>query len=79
MTGKKPIIFLYPLSTSLQKYFEYVQENSEEENIDIYEVDELGEAAQLVPTLGPTVILASSPKKCAQMLQQNQKALKQNS
>lgn len=79
MTENRPIIFLYPLSSSLKKYLELVQETHEEEAIDIYEVDVLNEAAQLIPTLGPCVILASSPKKCAQMLQQNKQALKRNS
>ncbi len=79
MTGNKPIIFLYPLSVSLKKYLDLVQETQEEEKIDIYEVDDLNEAAQIVPTIGPSLVMASSPKKCAQMLQQNKVALKANS
>lgn len=74
--GTKPLIFLEPLSQTLQKLKEVVEENSEAEGIEVFEIDSLEEAVQLLPTIGQCLVLTSSPKKCAMMLQQNKRTIK---
>jgi hypothetical protein len=74
--GLKPLIFLEPLSETLKKLKEVFEANAESEGVELYEVDELEEAAQLIPNLGQALILTASPKKCAMMLQQNRKSIK---
>lgn len=79
MSLKKPLLFIYPLSPSLQKYLEFAKGAAEDEGFEIYELDILGEALQLVPTVGAALLLGSSPKKVAQILQSTRKVLQQNS
>ncbi len=74
--GTKPLIFLEPLSETLKKLKEVVEENAEAEGIEVFEIDALEEAQQLIPTIGQGLILTSSPKKCAMMLQQNKRTIK---
>lgn len=76
MDHKKPLIFFEPMSETLKKLYEVIEPNAEEEGIEIYLVEDIGEMAQLIPTIGQALILASSPKKCAMMMQQNRKAIK---
>ena len=76
MDNKKPLIFVEPMSETLKKLYEVIEPNAEEEGIEIYVVEDIGEMTQLIPTLGQTLILASSPKKCAMMMQQNRKVIK---
>jgi|GEM_PF-6824940 len=54
------------------------KEGEEEQEIifEIYEVDQLNEVSQLIQTIGPSLTLVSSPKKCAQILQDNTKYIK---
>ena len=73
MAGKKPLIFVYPLSESLQKLKDIMSESSEENGLEIYEVDAAVEAVQLIPTVGQSLTLFSNPKKCAQILQASKK------
>lgn len=73
MEGKKPLIFVYPLSDSLQKLKDIMSETAEENGLEIYEVDAAGEAVQLIPTVGQSLTLFSNPKKCAQILQASKK------
>ncbi len=72
----KPLIFIEPLSDTLKKLKEVVEENAENEGIEVFEVDSLEEAAQLLPTIGQSLTLMASPKKCAMMLQSNRKTIK---
>ena len=72
----KPLLFMEPLSETLKKLKEVMEENSESEGIEIFEVESLEEMVQLMPTIGQSVVLASSPKKCAMMLQQNRRSIK---
>ena len=72
----KPLIFIEPLSDTLKKLKEVVEENAENEGIEVYEIDSLEEAAQLLPTIGQSLTLMASPKKCAMMLQSNRKTIK---
>jgi len=72
----KPLIFLEPLSDTLKQLKQVFEENAESEGIELYEVDDLEEAGQLIPNLGQSLILTASPKKCAMMLQQNRRAIK---
>lgn len=72
----KPLIFLEPLSETLKKLKEVIEQSSEAEGIEVFEVETLQEAKQLVPTIGQALILVSHPKKCAMMLQQNRKTIK---
>jgi len=61
----KPLIFLEPLSDTLKQLKQVFEENAESEGIELYEVDDLEEAGQLIPNLGQSLILTASPKKCA--------------
>jgi len=72
----KPLIFIEPLSATLKKLKEVLEENSEAEGIEIFEVSSVEEAAQLIPTIGQAVILTASPKTCAVVLQTNRKFIK---
>lgn len=75
--ANKPLIFLKPLSPTLQKLKEVIEENAEAEGIEVFEVDSLEEIGQLLPNLGQCLTLVASPKKCAMMLQANRKIVKQ--
>jgi len=75
--NNKPLIFLEPLSETLKKLREVLNENSESEGIDIFDVGSIEEASQLIPTIGQSVILTASPKTCAMTLQSNRKYIKQ--
>jgi hypothetical protein len=68
---KRPLVFLGPLSETLTKLRDIITENADSEGIDVYEVEDLEEMNQLLPTLGQSLALISNPKKCAQVLQQN--------
>lgn len=72
----KPLIFVEPLSQTLQKLKEVIEENAESEGIEVYEVEDLAEMTQLVATIGQSLTLTSSPKKCALYLQSNRKIIK---
>lgn len=72
----KPLILLNPLSPTLEKLKEVIEEISESEGIEVFEVDSIEECSQLIPTIGQALILVASPKKCAMMLQANRKAIK---
>lgn len=72
----KPLIFLQPLSETLQKLKEVISENAEAEGIEVFEVDDLSEMIQLLPTVGQSLTLTSSPKKCAMFLQTNKRTIK---
>ncbi len=74
--NNKPLIFLEPLSQTLKKLKEVLEENSESEGIEIFDVESVEEASQLIPTIGQAVILTASPKTCAVTLQTNRKYIK---
>ncbi len=74
--NNKPLIFLEPLSQTLKKLKEVLEENSESEGIEIYDVESVEEASQLIPTIGQAVILTASPKTCAVTLQSNRRYIK---
>ncbi len=74
--NNKPLIFLEPLSQTLKKLKEVLEENAEGEGIEIFDVETVEEAAQLIPTIGQAVILTASPKVCAMTLQTNRKFIK---
>ncbi len=75
----KPLIFIGPYSetlTNLKKAATDFLENEDSNDFEIYEVSSPQEIAQLIPVIGSSLIFSSSPKKCAQMLQQNHKLIK---
>lgn len=72
----KPLIFIYPLSPTLQKLKEVKEEVAEEEKIELYECDMVQEAGQLIGSVGPSVCFVSDAKKCAQILLANKKQIK---
>lgn len=76
MDDKKPLIFLNPLSESLQKLKEVMSESAEQDGIEIFEADSIEEMGQLLPNVGQSVVLTSNPKKCALMLQANRKVIR---
>lgn len=73
---KKPLIFLEPLSETLVKLKEVIADSADEEGIEIFEVEDLEEMQQLIPTIGQSLVLCSNPKLCANMLKTNRKAIK---
>ena len=75
MAAKKPLIFVHPLSESLQKLKEVIEEIAEDEKIEIYELDQQAEINQLIPTIGQSLTIFSHPKKCAMTLQPNRKVI----
>jgi hypothetical protein len=76
MEMPKPLIFINPLSPSLQKLKEVIGETNEEDGIEIYECEDLNEANQLIQTVGASITLLSHPRLCSQLLQVNRKAIK---
>lgn len=75
MSGTKPLIFVRPLSESLSKLHEVIKETAEEDGIEIYDVDDITEINQLLPSIGQSLTIFSNPKKCAAVLQSNRKAI----
>lgn len=75
MSGTKPLIFIRPLSESLSKLHEVISETAQEEGIEIYDVDDITEVNQLLPSIGQSLAIFSNPKKCAAVLQTNKKAI----
>ncbi len=79
MSVYKPLIFIYPLNSSLQNLKRVKEESAEEEQIEVMECDMVAEAKQLIGSIGPCVCFLSDLKKCAQILQENRKIIKANS
>ncbi len=50
-------------------------ETADEEGIEIFTIEDLMEAGQLIPSVGQSLIVCSNPKKCASILQSNRKPL----
>ncbi|OIQ20404.1 MAG: hypothetical protein BM556_00230 [Bacteriovorax sp. MedPE-SWde] len=75
MSAKKPLIFIQPLSESLQKLKDVIEEVAEEEKIEVFEVEDASEVAQLIPTVGQSLSIFGNPKKCAAVLQPNRKVI----
>lgn len=75
MSDTKPFIFIEPLSDTLLKLKEVVQETAAEEGIEIFTIEDMMEANQLVPSVGQSLIVCSNPKKCAAILQANRKMI----
>lgn len=69
MDEGKPLIFLMPLTESVKKLKEAIEETAEQDGIDIYEVETTEEYNQLVPTIGQSLTITCSPKKCAKAIQ----------
>ncbi|OUR99959.1 hypothetical protein A9Q84_02705 [Halobacteriovorax marinus] len=69
----KPLIFVYPLTETMKKLKESVEGIAQDEGYEIYEVDDLVEVAQLVPTIGQSLSIYGNPKKCAGALKQLRK------
>ncbi len=75
MSETKPFIFIEPLSDTLQKLKEVVMETASEEGIEIFTIEDMMEANQLIPSVGQSLIVCSNPKKCAAILQTNRKVI----
>ncbi len=75
MSGK-PLIFLYPLSETLQKLKESFEG---QENVEIFEVDALSEAIQIFQSSAPAVVLCSDPKKMIQFQAVNKRIIAKTS
>ena len=76
MEMPKPLIFINPLSPSLEKLKGVIGETNEEDGIEIYECEDINEANQLIQTVGASITLLSHPRLCSQLLQINRKAIK---
>jgi hypothetical protein len=68
MEARKPILFIKPLSKSLERLLEQVKEMKDSESLDIFEMNQLEEVSQSFQSLGPSFTILSSPKKCAMLL-----------
>lgn len=79
MSDIKPFIFIEPLSDTLLKLKEVIAETAAEEGIEIFTIEDILEANQLIPTIGQSLIVCSNPKKCASILQSNRKFLSEHS
>lgn len=75
MSSLKPLIFVHPLSETLKKLYEVMQESAESEGIELYEIDDISEFNQLFPTIGQSVAIFGDPKKCAKGLQSNKRTI----
>ena len=72
----KPLIIMTPLTRTLGKLKEVVEDIKESEGIQIYVVESLEECSKIIPMVGQSLILSASPKMCAQMLQGNRRPIK---
>lgn len=69
MEGGKPLIFIKPYTKTLAKLKEVLEESSEQQGTEIYEIDDLQEAIQLIPQIGQSLVIAAHPRKTAMLLQ----------
>lgn len=69
MEGGKPLIFIKPYSKTLEKLVEVLKESSEDQGTEIYEIEDVKEAIQIIPQLGQSLIIGAHPRKTAQILQ----------
>lgn len=76
MALPKPLIFIHPLSDTLQKLYEIMSENADEEGIEIFDCEDEDEAEQLIAVSGPCLILSSEIKKMAHILMSSKKIIK---
>ena len=73
---KKSLVFLTPLCETLVKLKEVIDETADADGIEVFEVEELEEMRHLLPSLGQCLMIASNPRKCAQALLMNKRAIK---
>ncbi|EQC43808.1 hypothetical protein M900_1165 [Bacteriovorax sp. Seq25_V] len=59
----------------MKKLKEVIAETADEDGVEIYEVDDVMEVSQLLPTIGQSLTIFSNPKKCASVLQPNRRAI----
>lgn len=78
MENKKALVIIPPYSEPLKKLGEILSSPEEAELIDIYVLEDLKEAGQLIPTLGQCLIVIANAKKCALFLQENRWAISKN-
>lgn len=78
MSNTKPILFVGPLSEALIKLKGDIESIKESEGLEFYDMDELNEVNQVLPSLGTSFSIMSSPKKCANILQTNRNYIKAN-
>lgn len=69
MEGSKPLIFIKPYTKTLEKLVEVLRESSEDQGTEIYEIEDLQEAIQLLPQIGQSLVIAAHPRKTAMLLQ----------
>jgi hypothetical protein len=78
MENKKPLVIIPPYSEPLQKLEGILNSPEEAQQNEIFVVDDLKEAGQLIPTLGQCLIVIANAKKCALFLQENRWAISKN-
>lgn len=78
MENKKALVIIPPYSEPLKKLGQILSTPEEAALIDIYVLEDLKEAGQLIPTLGQCLIVIANPKKCALFLQENRWAISKN-
>lgn len=78
MENKKALVIIPPYSEPLKKLGEILSTPEEAAAIDIYVLEDLKEAGQLIPTLGQCLIVIANAKKCALFLQENRWAISKN-
>src|SRR5690606_20985184 len=76
MDGGKPLIFIKPYTKTLQKLKEVLEESSEQQGTEIYEIEDLQEAIQLIPQIGQSLVIAAHPRKTAMLLQASRQHIK---
>lgn len=78
MENKKALVIIPPYSEPLKKLGEILSTPEEAAHIEIYVLEDLKEAGQLIPTLGQCLIVIANAKKCALFLQENRWAISKN-
>lgn len=69
MEGAKPLIFIKPYTKTIEKLKEVLEESSEQQGTEIYEIEDVQEAIQLLPQIDQCLVIAAHPRKTAMLLQ----------
>ena len=73
----KPVIFVAPLTLSLKTLRDTMSATAEAEGIEIYNIENIDELNQTLPSIGPSLTLFSNTEKCSQVLKKNKKYIAQ--
>lgn len=78
MENKKPLILIPPFSEPMTKLKEVLEGVAQEENIEIFTVEDAKEFGQLLGSGGQALVMVSNAKVCATLLQENKAIISKN-